>query len=288
VRILMRRTNATADCRATVQARPWAGVVALVVVMVPVGCRRDTPSAAAEPGDTPEAVWAERLNRAIECHDRGLVLQKVAGALASAQAARSEAVEAARMFRATCTLTTWVHADAGAAVEVLLPAYVSEGEALAAELTAAQTGALGAPVHLQQFGAMQVRLGEAIDTVADARDEAEIAAGAQHPDLRHASVVFQRDARMFVREVVRGRSEPGKADEQLARLEHSWGALAARAHTHPQEASRGLAYPVFAQRAGEFMLSARAVTTAAPSDVELDRLVESFNAMVEAHNVTRW
>ena len=74
----------------------------------------------------------------------------------------------------------------------------------------------------------------------------------------------------------------------LARTEASWAALGERAKTHQEELAKARMFGAFESRSAQFMVAAREWKPAKANDGASRKLVDAFNAMVDALNVVKW
>ncbi len=138
------------------------------------------------------------------------------------------------------------------------------------------------------FEAMHTKLGGIVEAAEDRREEQEIERGAGVQDLRHWQRVFQREAKLLVREARRATVDAQAVDGQRARLEGSYARMVERAKAHPEESGRAKLYVEFEGRSTEFMQAARAWKPGGKAPEQSRKLVETFNTMVDALNAVKW
>lgn len=140
----------------------------------------------------------------------------------------------------------------------------------------------------EAFGPAHERLGGIVEAAEDRREAQEIERMAGDKGLRQHQRVYQRDAKLLVREVLKKEQDARAIEELLARAEASWAALGERAKTHQDELARAKMFGAFEARGAQFMEAARAWKQAKDKGEASRKLVDAFNAMVDALNVVKW
>lgn len=301
----------------------WKATLGLA--MTTAGCCEDGPAASAEAGAAqwgaeeggaalaPKQEPAERkLDLVIECHNRANRLMRLVGLYFGSLGGETpgpkriptveRAVEDAPQACAEARAATTPPIPEVDGVMVQYAQLVGAVEQDLAELERYYGGESykaddfkdGKRLHqrLQRdheaFAPLHERLGAVVEAAEDRREAQEIERASAHEGLRHRQRVFQRDAKLFVREAMKKEPDAGAMKQLLEHAEASWAGLGERAKAHPDELAKARMFGVFEARGAQFMEAARGWKPGKGNEDASRRLVDAFNAMVDALNVVKW
>lgn len=142
--------------------------------------------------------------------------------------------------------------------------------------------------NVEQFEKLHDKLGAAIDTVADKRDDESIAKESAKKQLRYHHLVFLRDAKLLVREVTKDKPDQSKLQELKGKVEASYQAFNGHVKAHPEQTSKAFMFTMYKDRAEEFIGAVRSASAPVMKERELNAILDKYNAMIDASSVVTW
>jgi hypothetical protein len=140
----------------------------------------------------------------------------------------------------------------------------------------------------EEFQKLHDELAEAIDAVADKRDDESIEKESKVAGLRYFSLVFLRDAKLLSREVTKDKPDAAKVSDLRNRIEASHKGLSDHAAGHPDQVGKAFMFAMYKGRADTFVESVRSADPSKLDDRDLDDMLNKYNAMIDASNLVRW